>query len=68
MDRTTMDIVLILFLTLMEAFSCRGNKIFQPRELFVPAERIIRSSRENFMLDTRTDYIPYEKQVHSSKE
>ena len=38
MDRTTMDIVLILFLTLMEAFSCRGNKIFQPREFYARYE------------------------------
>ena len=26
------------------------------------------SSRENFMLDTRINYIPYENEVYSSKE
>ena len=39
-----------------------------PRKQNFPAEKIILSCRENFMLDTRINYIPYEKQVHSSKE
>ena len=41
---------------------------FLPRIQNFQARKIIVSSRENFMLDTRTNYIPYEKQVHSSKE
>ena len=32
------------------------------------ARKIIVSGRENFMLDTRTNYIPYENEVYSSKE
>ena len=44
------------------------GSIFLPRKQNFPAERIILSSRENFMLDTRTNYIPYENEVHSSKE
>ena len=41
---------------------------FLPRIQNFQARKILVSSRENFMLDTRTNYIPYEKQVHSSKE
>ena len=39
-----------------------------PRIQNFQAGKIIVSSRENFMLDTRTNYIPYENEVHSSKE
>ena len=39
-----------------------------PRIQNFQAMKIIVSCRENFMLDTRTNYIPYEKQVHSDKE
>ena len=39
-----------------------------PRIQNFQAEKIIVSCRENFMLDTRINYIPYENQVHSSKE
>ena len=39
-----------------------------PRTQNFQARKIIVSSRENFMLDTRTNYIPYENEVHSSKE
>ena len=42
--------------------------IFQPRIQNFQARKIIVSSRENFMLDTRTNYIPYENEVYSSKE
>ena len=42
--------------------------IFLPRIQNFQAEKIIVSSRENFMLDTRTNYIPYENQVYSGKE
>ena len=39
-----------------------------PRIQNFQARKILVSSRENFMLDTRTNYIPYENEVHSSKE
>ena len=39
-----------------------------PRIQNFQARKILVFSRENFMLDTRTNYIPYEKQVHSDKE
>ena len=42
--------------------------IFQPRIQNFQARKILVSSRENFMLNTRTNYIPYENEVHSSKE
>ena len=42
--------------------------IFQPGIQNFQARKIIVSSRENFMLDTRTSYIPYENEVHSGKE
>ena len=42
--------------------------IFQPRIQNFQARKILVSSRENFMLDTRIDYIPYENEVHSGKE
>ena len=41
---------------------------FLPRIQNFQAEKIIVSSRENFMLDTRINYIPYENEVYSSKE
>ena len=42
--------------------------IFLPRIQNFQAEKIIVSSRENFMLNTRTNYIPYENEVYSRKE
>ena len=33
-----------------------------------PAGKILVSSRENFMLNTRIHFIPYENEVHSGKE
>ena len=39
-----------------------------PRIQNFQARKIIVSSRENFMLDTRINYIPYENEVYSSKE
>ena len=42
--------------------------IFQPRIQNFQARKIIVSSRENFMFNTRTNYIPYENEVYSRKE
>ena len=42
--------------------------IFQPRIQNFQAEKIIVSSRENFMLNTRIHFIPYENALHSRKE
>ena len=42
--------------------------IFLPRIQNFQARKIIVSGRENFMLDTRTNYIPYENEVYSGKE
>ena len=42
--------------------------IFLPRIQNFQAEKIIVSSRENFMLDTRIHFILYENEVHSGKE
>ena len=39
-----------------------------PRIQNFQARKILVSSRENFMPDTRTNCIPYENQVYSSKE
>ena len=39
-----------------------------PRIQNFQAEKIIVSSRENFMLNTRIHFIPYENEVYSSKE
>ena len=39
-----------------------------PRIQNFQAGKIIVSGRENFMLDTRTNYIPYENEVYSGKE
>ena len=42
--------------------------IFLPRIQNFQARKIIVSSRENFTLNTRTNYIPYENEVYSRKE
>ena len=39
-----------------------------PRIQNFQARKILVSCRENFMLDTRTNYIPYENEVYSGKE
>ena len=39
-----------------------------PRIQNFQAEKILVSGRENFMLDTRTNYVPYENEVDSGKE
>ena len=39
-----------------------------PRIQNFQAEKIIVSSRENFMLNMRIHFIPYENEVHSGKE
>ena len=41
---------------------------FLPRIQNFQAEKIFVSCRENFMLDTRNNYIPYENEVYSRKE
>ena len=41
---------------------------FLPRIRNFQARKILVSSRENFTLNTRINYIPYENEVHSSKE
>ena len=41
---------------------------FLPRIQNFQARKILVSSRENFMLDTRIHFIPYENEVYSSKE
>ena len=41
---------------------------FLPRIQNFQAEKILVSCRENFMLDTRIHFIPYENEVYSSKE
>ena len=41
---------------------------FLPRIQNFQAEKILVSGRENFMLDTRMKFIPYENEVHSGKE
>ena len=41
---------------------------FLPRIQNFQAEKILVSCRENFMLDTRMKYIPYENEVYSGKE
>ena len=42
--------------------------IFQPRIQNFQARKILVSSRENFMLDTRIHFILYENEVYSRKE
>ena len=39
-----------------------------PRIQNFQARKILVSSRENFILDTRNNYIPYENEVYSGKE
>ena len=39
-----------------------------PRIWNFQARKMIVSSRENFMLNTRINYIPYENEVYSRKE
>ena len=41
---------------------------FLPRIQNFQARKMIVSSRENFMLDTRIHFIPYENEVYSGKE
>ena len=41
---------------------------FLPRIQNFQAEKILVSSRENFMLNTRIHFILYENEVHSGKE
>ena len=41
---------------------------FLPRIQNFQARKILVSCRENFMLDTRIHFIPYENEVYSSKE
>ena len=42
--------------------------IFLPRIQNFQARKILVSCRENFMLNTRMHFIPYENEVHSGKE
>ena len=42
--------------------------IFLPRIQNFQAEKILVSSRENFMLNMRIHFIPYENEVYSGKE
>ena len=42
--------------------------IFLPRTRNFQARKIIVSSRENFMLDTRIHFILYENEMYSGKE
>ena len=42
--------------------------IFLPRIWNFQARKMIVSSRENFVRDMRTNYIPYENEVYSRKE
>ena len=41
---------------------------FLPRIQNFQARKILVSSRENFMLNMRINYIPYENEVYSRKE
>ena len=41
---------------------------FLPRIQNFQAEKILVSCRENFMLNTRIHFIPYENEVYSGKE
>ena len=52
-------------LDFVSAVDCNS---FLPRIQNFLAGKIIVSCRENFMLDTRINYIPYENEVHSGKE
>ena len=44
------------------------GSIFLPRIQNFQARKILVSCRENFMLNTRIHFIPYENEVHSGKE
>ena len=52
-------------LDLVSAVDCNT---FLPRIQNFQARKIIVSSRENFMLNTRIHFIPYENEVYSGKE
>ena len=52
-------------LDFVSAVDCNA---FQPRIQNFQARKILVSSRENFMLNMRIHFIPYENEVHSSKE
>ena len=52
----------------LEFVSAVDCNIFLPRIQNFQARKILVSSRENFMLDTRINYIPYENEVYSRKE
>ena len=67
-DWIPMDIALILFLTLIEAFSCREYKIFKPGKYLFPAERILCSIREPTTFLTRMKCILVKNKVYSRKE
>ena len=41
---------------------------FLPRKQNFQARKILVSCRENFMFNTRINYIPYENEVYSRKE
>ena len=53
------------YLDFVSAVDCNT---FLPRIQNFQAEKIIVSSRENFMFNTRIHFIPYENEVHSGKE
>ena len=63
-----MDIALILFLPLIEAFPCREYKIFKPGKYLFPAERILCSIRECTSFFTRMKCILVKNEVYSRKE
>ena len=67
-DWITMNIALILFLTLIAIFSCRENKIFRSGKYLFPAERILCSIREYTSFLTRMKCIPVKNEVYSCKE
>ena len=52
----------------LDFVSAVGCNTFLPRIQNCQAKKIIVSSRENFMFDTRINYIPYENEVYSRKE
>ena len=63
-----MDMSLILFLTLIEAFSCREYKIFRPGKYLFPAERILCSIRESTTFLPKIKCILVKNEVYSRKE
>ena len=52
----------------LEFVSAVDCNIFLPRTQNFQARKILVSSWENFMLNTRINYIPYENEVYSGKE